>query len=142
MFKILLLSFFILPTFTGAQERLSVHPNPADTNTFVYHRNLFFIGSSINIDMNYQYLLLELSETLLKNPNWKIEIRGHVCCGPSEKISRKRAKAVYDYLRHLGVPELQMTYKGYSDLMPLAFPEKTENDENMNRRVDFLIRRK
>lgn len=142
MHRTLLLTFFLLPFLVCAQERLPVHPNPADTNTFVYHRKILFVGSSVNIDMNYRYLLLELAETMIKNSKWTIEIRGHVCCGPSEKISKKRAKNVYDYLLHLGVPANQMTYKGYSDLMPLAFPEKTEDDENLNRRVDFLIHRK
>lgn len=142
MHKALLLTFFLLPILVNAQERLPVHPNPADTNTFVYKRKLLFVGSSVNIDMNYQYLLSDLAELMIKNPKWTVEIRGHVCCGPSEKISKKRAKNVYDHLIRLGVPANQMSYKGYSDLMPLAFPEKTEEDENLNRRVDFLIHRK
>jgi outer membrane protein OmpA-like peptidoglycan-associated protein len=143
MLKSLLLSFlFLFPLLAGAQERLPLVPNPADTNTFLYHRKLLFVGSSVHIDMNYKYLLLDLAETMIQHPNWRIEIRGHVCCGPSEKISKKRAKNVYDYLLHLGVPEKQMSYRGYSDLMPFAFPEKTEEDENLNRRVDFLIHRK
>lgn len=91
--------------------------------------------------MNYRYVLEYLVELLEKNPTWTVHIRGHVCCGPSERISCKRAKNVYKFLIRLGVNPLRMSYKGYSDTLPLAFPEKTEEDEIMNRRVDFVIHR-
>jgi outer membrane protein OmpA-like peptidoglycan-associated protein len=80
-----------------------------------------------------------LIDLLNKNPTWTLHIRGHVCCGPSEKISKKRAKNVYKYLKHAGISPERLTYKGYSDSLPKAFPEKTEADEAQNRRVDFII---
>lgn len=32
-----------------------------------------------------------------------------------------------------------MTYAGYSDTIPAVFPERTDDDERRNRRVDFIL---
>ena len=122
-------------------ERSLALLDPADTTQFLYEFSMRYVGSSTRIDMNYRYVLGHLVELLEKNPSWTVHIRGHVCCGPSDKISTKRAKKVYDYLIRRGIDLTRVSYKGYSDKMPLAFPEKTEEDEEMNRRVDFVIHR-
>lgn len=122
-------------------DRLSPFIPESDSTQFIYEVSLRYEGSSVSVDPNYQYVLSYLADQLRKNPQWTLHIRGHVCCGPSEKISEKRAKGVFNYLLGLGIPEDRMSYKGYSDRMPLAFPEKKEEDENMNRRVDFVIHR-
>lgn len=143
MYSLLLSFIFVLSSFNSfsQEERLSPFIPEGDTTQFIYDVSLRYEGSSVAVDPNYQYTLTYLAELMRKNPEWTLHIRGHVCCGPSEKISEKRAKGVYLYLIDLGVQENRMTYKGYSDLMPLAFPEKKEEDENMNRRVDFVIHR-
>jgi len=112
-----------------------------DSSEYLYEFDMRYIGSSTSIDINYRYVLEYLIELLCKNPTWTLHIRGHVCCGPSERISVKRAKKVYNFLKRSGIHESRLSYKGYSDQIPLAFPEKTEEDEAMNRRVDFIIRR-
>lgn len=132
---------FLLPFAAAGQDRLPATLNPADSSQFIFENSLRYEGSSVSVDPNYRYILGYLAEIILKNPTWTLHIRGHVCCGPSEKISHRRAKGVYDYLIRLGVPPERMSYKGYSDTMPLVFPEKTEDDENRNRRVDFVIHR-
>ncbi len=126
---------------TGQSEKLPATLNPADTSRFLYEHSMRYVGSSTSIDMNYRYILEHLVELLEKHPEWTVHIRGHVCCGPSEKISTKRAKKVYQFLLKYGIEEPRLSYKGYSDFMPLVFPEKTEEDEEMNRRVDFVIHR-
>lgn len=133
--------FLFLSTANGQEDRLSPFIPESDTTQFIYEVSLRYEGSSVSVDPNYQYTLSYLADLLRKNPKWTLHIRGHVCCGPSEKISEKRARGVYNYLLGLGVPAERMTYKGYSDRMPLAFPEKKEEDENINRRVDFVIHR-
>lgn len=137
----ILLLLFLLPFIAPAQDRLPATLNPADTSRFIYENALHYEGSSVGVDPNYRYILDYLAEVMRKHPTWTLHIRGHVCCGPSEKISRKRAKGVYEYLLYLGVSPERMTHQGYSDMMPLIFPEKTEADENENRRVDFVIHR-
>jgi flagellar motor protein MotB len=137
--------FFLCLFFTfGVHAQNDNSPallNPADSSVFLYEHSMRYVGSSTHVDMNYQYVLEYLVEVLEKNPTWTVHIRGHVCCGPSERISCKRAKNAYKFLIRLGVDPSRMSYKGYSDTLPLAFPEKTEEDEIINRRVDFVIHR-
>lgn len=131
-----LVSIFVIAFhFFGANELLA----QKDSSFFHYEHELLFEGKSTFIDANYRYVMEYLIEILAKNPNWTLHIRGHVCCGPNERISAKRAKRVYKFLRKNGIEESRMTYKGYSDSLPAVFPEKTKEDEVRNRRVDFLI---
>lgn len=124
-----------------AQERLPATVSSPDSSRFLYPLIMHYEGSNTDVDLNYRYLLEQLAEELQRHADWRLHIRGHVCCGPSEKISERRAKGAYDFLLRLGVPAERMDFKGYSDLMPIAFPEKTEEDQNANRRVDFVIYR-
>jgi outer membrane protein OmpA-like peptidoglycan-associated protein len=100
-----------------------------------------YVGSSTTLDINYRYVIEHLIETLRNNQDLSVHIRGHVCCGPSNKISKRRAKNVYKILKRAGISENRISYKGYSDSLPSISPEETEEDEMANRRVDFIIRR-
>ena len=138
-----ILIMFVLSSFAYSA---SAHLNSSntfqdDSTEFLYEFDMRYIGSSVHIDFNYRYVLGHLIELLDKNPSWTLHIRGHVCCGPSDKISKKRAKNVYKYFKHAGIAPERLSYKGYSDSLPKAFPEKTEADEAQNRRVDFIIRK-
>jgi outer membrane protein OmpA-like peptidoglycan-associated protein len=94
--------------------------------------------------------LRKLLETLLKNPNIKIEIQGHVCCTKNKedgldlstgekKLSENRAKFIYDYLVGKGISANRLRYKGYGRTMPKAPEERNEAEEQMNRRVEIKI---
>lgn len=135
------LLLFVSAEAFAQSNHLPVQPNPADSSQFLYEYSMRYVGSSTSIDMNYRYILESIVELLEKNPGWTVDIRGHVCCGPSQKVSDKRAKTVYLYLIKKGVDPTKLSYKGYSDTMPLRYPEKTEEDANANRRVDFIIHR-
>ncbi|MFT5777346.1 MAG: hypothetical protein ACI837_000278 [Crocinitomicaceae bacterium] len=110
-----------------------------DSLSGLYEYNLRYIGSSTTIDPKYKYVMEELVELLQENPTTKIHIRGHVCCGPNKRISRKRARKVYQFFLKNDIAAERLSYEGYSDEIPLAYPEKTEEDEIKNRRVDFLL---
>lgn len=112
---------------------------PVSDSVKVYKHDLKYIGSSTSIDPNYRYVMEELIEILTNNPEATIHIRGHVCCGPSERISFKRARRVFKYLVQHGIDRQRISFKGYSNKIPLSYPEKTEDDEYNNRRVDFII---
>lgn len=112
-----------------------------DSTGYLFEFDLKYIGSNFHIDMNYQYVLGHLYELAMQDPSLYSHVRGHVCCGPSYRLSKKRAKQVYKYLKRLGIPKERLSYKGYSDTAPLIFPEKTEEDEAKNRRVDFILYR-
>lgn len=136
----LVLLFFIFSQVSFSQINQNGFP-PLDTNEVIYEFDIKYLGKSVYPDENYQYVIDYLVQILQQNPTWTVTIRGHVCCGPSYKISKKRAKNVYKILYHLGIPKERMSYKGESDNFPLAFPEKTDEDAAKNRRVDFILRK-
>ncbi|MBL1280495.1 MAG: OmpA family protein [Fluviicola sp.] len=138
------LFFIIVSTFllvsVHAQKKSSEHiPEVFDSTQFLYEFDIKYFGESIHVDPNYQYVIGYLVELMEKNPQWTLLVRGHVCCGPAMKISKKRACKAYKLLIELGVPKNRIAYEGYSDTKPLAFPEKTDEDAHVNRRVDFVI---
>ena len=114
---------------------------PKDSTEYLFEFEMRYVGSSTTLDINYRYVIEHLIETLRNNQDLSVHIRGHVCCGPSDKISKRRAKNVYKILKRAGISENRISYKGYSDSLPSIFPEETEEDEMANRRVDFIIRR-
>ncbi len=91
-----------------------------------------------------------LDETSLKemdalfnflNQNKQIHafIRGHVCCGDNLKLSKKRAKYVYQELIKRGVNKDRLRYQGFSNTLLLVNPERTEADRTKNKRVDIIF---
>jgi outer membrane protein OmpA-like peptidoglycan-associated protein len=91
-----------------------------------------------------------LDETSLKemddlftflNQNKQINafIRGHVCCGDNLKLSKKRAKYVYQELVKRGINQERLRYQGFSNTLLLVNPERTELDRTKNKRVDIIF---
>lgn len=131
-----ILTYLILNAFNSNAQSMTVD------SAFLYNFDIKFEGSNVHIDGNYQYILDNFVEYFLEHPEITIHIRGHVCCRPGQRISRRRARNVYRFLKANGIDKSRMTYAGYSDTMPLASPERTEEDERVNRRVDFILTKK
>lgn len=80
---------------------------------------------------------------------FKLVIKGHICCLEkdasdddklfSQTLSTARALRVKDYLVKKGIPEEYIEYKGYSFDKPLVYPEITDNDRQINRRVEAIV---
>lgn len=86
--------------------------------------------------------LYELLVVLQKNPQLKIEIQGHLCCMPNDRLdlSTQRAKAVNNFLEANGINEKRLTYKGFGSTQPIfPLPEKDESQRAANRRVEIMI---
>jgi outer membrane protein OmpA-like peptidoglycan-associated protein len=87
-------------------------------------------------------VLRELLAMLKEHPKLKIQIQGHVCCEPENKIklSRKRAIAVYNYLVRNGISKRRLSYTSFGSTRPIyPIPEKTEEEKTANRRVEIEI---
>lgn len=80
-----------------------------------------------------------LADYLKRSPDVNAMIRGHVCCAPNMKISKKRAKKVYKALITAGISKKRLKYKGMSNTEPAVFPEESESDRQKNRRVDVIF---
>jgi outer membrane protein OmpA-like peptidoglycan-associated protein len=85
-------------------------------------------------------------KVLLRDPGATARVEGHADQRPTSdrgynlKLSRRRAKAVVDYLVDAGVDAGRLTYEGYGFDRPLA-PNDTEENMQKNRRVEVYIRR-
>ena len=86
--------------------------------------------------------MYELLVVLQKNPKLKIEIQGHLCCMPIDRLdlSTQRAKAINNFLIANGIHENRLTYKGFGSTHPVyPLPEKDELQRAANRRVEIEI---
>jgi hypothetical protein len=110
-------------------------------NERIHKTYLPYYGSEFEVDLNYRYRLDEIAQWLKKDTTIHLHIRGHVCCGDGQRLSRLRAYRVYRFLLDAGAPPERLSFKGYSNSCPKAWPERTDEDEAMNRRVDFVVRK-
>lgn len=124
----------LLSTSVSAQKKDSLGPNE-----YLVDFTMKYTGSESRVDPNYQYLLDILVEQI-NNDSIHVHVRGHVCCGPSYRLSKTRARKTYKYLIRAGADKSKLSFKGYSDERPLVWPEDSNDAELANRRVDFVIR--
>lgn len=119
--------------------------------TNIVLRNINFVGGRHQLLPESQPMLDELLEVMRDNPALIIRVEGHICCEPTpddgrdmetglHNLSEARAKAVKDYLLDNGIAENRVTYKGFGHSTPLyPFPEKSEEEMKLNRRVEIKI---
>jgi len=122
----------------------------------------FALNSASLIGPSKSYLdqVVKIFQRLMSNPkrygldqNFVIEVSGHTddLPGPTpdfnQKLSEKRALAVYQYLISRGIPAEKLSWTGYGSTRPykIITPTMTreEKDEyrSRNRRVEFFIRK-
>lgn len=104
--------------------------------------NLNFIINTYIVVQQSKGKMYELLLVMKNNPNLKIEIQGHLCCMPVDRLdlSTQRAKSINNFLVANGINEERITFKGFGSTQPIyALPEKDEVQRSANRRVEILI---
>jgi outer membrane protein OmpA-like peptidoglycan-associated protein len=104
--------------------------------------NLNFQLNTFAIMKESRGKLYELLMVLQSNPNLKVEIHGHLCCMPVDRVdlSTQRAKAIYNFLVNNDIEKSRLSYKGFGSTQPIyPLPEKDEAQRAANRRVELLI---
>lgn len=104
--------------------------------------NLNFIINTFAVVPESRGKMYELLLVLQSNPSLKIEIQGHLCCMPVDRLdlSTQRAKAIYNFLIANDVYRARLSYKGFGSTDPIyPLPEKDEKERAANRRVEILI---
>jgi outer membrane protein OmpA-like peptidoglycan-associated protein len=105
--------------------------------TIILH-NIFFAHNSYKLMPESTAELTKIKEFIDNNPNLYIEIGGHTDkTGDTDynnKLSKERAKTVYDYLITMGVSSEKLTYKGYGESQPIS-----QDDLSKNRRTELKI---
>lgn len=115
------------------------NPNAKPKYNVPYLLNIKFVEGKSKIQSESYAEIERLFSYLKNNPNLTVVIRGHVCCGSNDRISKNRAKAVFKELSHRGISKKRMQYVGMSNRDPLVYPEKSNADRQKNRRVDVKL---
>ena len=113
-----------------------------ELNASVVLKNIFFELDSYELQNKSKLELAKLIQFLNKNDNVSIEISGHTDNQGSRehntKLSKNRAKTVYDYLIAHEIVANRLTYKGYGFDKPIGTNDTAEGRAN-NRRTEFKI---
>ena len=113
----------------------------AEVGTVVVLKNVFFDFDRSDLQPS-SYVELDKLVEYLEHNRVNIEIAGHTDNQGSDeyndRLSRDRAKAVYDYLVQHGVAAGRLSYQGYGKRQPIADNE-TEEGRAANRRTEFRI---
>jgi OOP family OmpA-OmpF porin len=103
-----------------------------DTPTFAFDQYELTPEAKMGLDENL--------EALSSQPNLSIVIQGHTdSIGPedyNQKLSEKRAQAVYEYLNSKGVSPERMQTMGYGESRPVA-DNSSAQGRAMNRRTEI-----
>lgn len=87
--------------------------------------------------------IITAADVLKKYPDTYVTVEGHTdSTGPADynqRLSERRAQAVYDLLVQQGVPPARLAVKGYGETDPVA-DNATEEGRQANRRVQLEIR--
>jgi len=98
----------------------------------------FVPGKYVFLNKNAEEAVQRLAKILKDNPEFKIMIEGHVCCGPDQTLSNNRAIRVHNYLVDLGIDKDRMQFKGFSNSRPRV-KEYNAKMMQLNRRVEIRL---
>ena len=127
------------PAAIGLQDKIKT----SKSGDKIKLEKINFYNMSSRIVPESQNNLYELLCALQDNPNLRIEIQGHICCqlsGDINNLSVSRARAVYNYLVSQKISKNRLSFKGFGVTKPIhPIPEKNEQEQDENRRVEVMI---
>ena len=124
------------------------------TGSSIILANMNFAGGTHHLLNSSYKTLQELLTALKRNMNLEIQVQGHICCVPGAwdgldmetrtyNLSEERAKAIYTYLVNSGIAAARLSYKGFGHSKPIyPYPERSEQERILNRRVEIKIRKR
>lgn len=101
----------------------------------------FYPNSDVALETSLP-AMSDLLKVMKERPSLKIEVQGHVCCmqETTDKVSLKRALAVYNYLVNNGIDKKRLSYTSFGNNRPIyPVPEENEEQRIANRRVEIEI---
>jgi len=105
-------------------------------------KNIFFASGKAKLTKSSETELQNLLKLMNDIPALKIEVSGHTDnvgkASSNKSLSKRRAKAVVDFLVKNGVASDRMVYKGYGFEQPIA-SNKTKEGRQQNRRTEFKV---
>lgn len=123
------------------KNALPVFPDTFSTGQKVEIKKIEFVKGTSELTQSSYKFLDNLVNMLNQHPFMEIEIVGHTdnegSDGNNRKLSKERAKVVYEYLKSQDVIN-PMTYRGVGAAEPLA-PNDTDENKAKNSRVEFVV---
>lgn len=114
-----------------------------DMNINLFFSNgVMFKKNSFEISESYKRDVVKFKEVIDRFPGTRLQIAGHTDDTGTDdinnKLSLKRAQAVYDLMIKTGVDASRMTVVGYGETRP-RYPNDSEVNRLKNRRVEIII---
>lgn len=101
-------------------------------------QNINFETAKAIITADSREVLARVIDVLNRYPAYQLAIGGHTdsvgSAESNQKLSERRAEAVFNYLRDAGIPGNRMTYAGFGETMPIA-DNMLKAGRSLNRRV-------
>lgn len=107
--------------------------------------DIYFAGGLAIILEESMPRLKRLKDFLLLNPGISIEVQGHVNDEggnslSSQRLSKKRAKRIVDYLISCGIEPERLSAVGFGNTKPMFANPESEEQKEANRRVEVKIK--
>jgi outer membrane protein OmpA-like peptidoglycan-associated protein len=107
--------------------------------------DIYFAGGLAIILDESMPRLKRLKDFLLLNPSISIEVQGHVNDEggnslSSQRLSKKRAKRIVEYLISCGIEPERLSAVGYGNTKPIFPKPESEEQKEANRRVEVKIK--
>jgi len=142
------ISYAMPATLPPRPRRIAQAPPPPPppplappVKTKIVLRGVHFDFDKATIRSDSVATLREAANTLKENPAVRVVVEGHTDSMGTEaynqRLSRRRAEAVKDYLIKLGVAADRLTVRGMGESQPVASND-TEEGRAENRRVELL----
>ncbi|WMJ72852.1 OmpA family protein [Cytophagaceae bacterium ABcell3] len=130
-----------LETYEEITDQVAL--NPLVKGSVIVLRNVFFDTDKADLRKESIAELNRLAQMLKEEEKVKkVEIGGHTDSdGEAEhnlKLSKERAKSVYEYLISIGVNEKMLSYKGYGETKPQV-PNDSPKNKQLNRRTEISV---
>ncbi|HRO75625.1 MAG TPA: OmpA family protein [Crocinitomicaceae bacterium] len=116
-----------------AQQSTEKAPENYKGQTLVL--SILFWGDKNKYLGNPQGNLQKIYDIYTAQPELKLLISGHSCCGNKVGLSKRRARRVCRDLRKMGIPRKSISYIGYGNQRPLV-EETNDAARQKNRRVE------
>jgi len=137
--------FFRIEEFFTLVGNMEINKYTKAISSRMKFKSIEFDLESAEIKPTMFYDLDKVSRFLLDNPDFKLRISGHTdSYGTPEynlQLSKDRAEAIMEYIIYFGnVPRARVDAEGYGSTDPIV-EEITEEDRQLNRRVEFELYR-
>jgi len=123
----------------------NIEVKPLEVGQTVRLNNIFFDFNKSSLRIESYQELERVVELMIENPTLEIELGGHTdnigSIEYNNKLSYDRANAVLQYILSKGISKNRLSAFGYGMSKPITSND-TEENRQLNRRVEFKILRK